>query len=60
MPTGGVTLAKLPTYLAQPYVLCCGGTWIVPQDALKAKDFAKIQALAAEAVAAVAAARAGQ
>ena len=58
MPTGGVTLAKLPTYLALPAVLCCGGTWVVPPDALKARDFAKVQALAAEAVAAVAAARA--
>ena len=32
-------------------VLCVGGSWIVPQDALKARDFARITQIAADAVA---------
>jgi len=28
-----------------------GGSWIVPQDALKARDFARITQIAADAVA---------
>ena len=33
-------------------VLCVGGSWIVPQDVLKARDFARITQIAADAVAA--------
>jgi 2-dehydro-3-deoxyphosphogluconate aldolase/(4S)-4-hydroxy-2-oxoglutarate aldolase len=29
-PTGGVTLATAPEWLAMPSVLCVGGSWIVP------------------------------
>jgi 2-dehydro-3-deoxyphosphogluconate aldolase/(4S)-4-hydroxy-2-oxoglutarate aldolase len=49
MPTGGVNLSNLADYLAIPEVLCCGGTWIVPKDALAAGDWARIESLAAEA-----------
>lgn len=49
MPTGGVNLANLADYLAVPEVLCCGGTWIVPKDALAAGDWERIEKLAAEA-----------
>ena len=56
MPTGGVTLASMPNYLALPCVLCVGGSWVVPQDALKARDFARITQIAKDAVAAVEAA----
>ena len=49
MPTGGVNLANLADYLAVPEVLCCGGTWIVPKDALAAGDWERIENLAAEA-----------
>ena len=49
MPTGGVNLSNLADYLAIPEVLCCGGTWIVPKDALAAGDWARIERLAAEA-----------
>ena len=49
MPTGGVNLANLADYLAVPEVLCCGGTWIVPKDALAAGDWKRIEKLAAEA-----------
>jgi len=53
MPTGGVKPANVADYLAVPEVACCGGTWIVPKDALAANDFAAIEKLAAEASAVV-------
>jgi 2-dehydro-3-deoxyphosphogluconate aldolase / (4S)-4-hydroxy-2-oxoglutarate aldolase len=50
-PTGGITLAAAPTYLALPNVGCVGGTWLTPADALAAGDWARVTALAAEAAA---------
>ena len=50
-PTGGVTLANAPGYLALPNVLCAGGSWVAPKDAVAAGDRARIAALAAEAAA---------
>ena len=49
MPTGGVNLSNVADYLAVPEIVCCGGTWIVPKDALKTGDYATIERLAAEA-----------
>ena len=49
MPTGGIKPANLAAYLAVPEIVCCGGTWIVPKDALAAGDWATIEKLAAEA-----------
>ena len=49
MPTGGVKLANVADYLAVPEIVCCGGTWIVPKDALAADDYAKIETLARDA-----------
>ncbi len=48
-PTGGIDAAKAPAYLALPNVACVGGSWMVPADAVKASDWARIGALAAEA-----------
>ena len=53
MPTGGVNLTNVGDYLAVPEIACCGGTWIVPKDALAAGDYAAIEKLAAEAAALV-------
>ena len=53
MPTGGVNLSNVADYLAVPEVACCGGTWIVPKDSLKAHDWAAIEKLAADASALV-------
>lgn len=50
-PTGGVTLQNAPDYLAQPNILCVGGTWIAPKDRIAAQDWPAISALAAEAAA---------
>ena len=51
MPTGGVKPENVADYLAIPEVACCGGTWIVPKEALAAGDWAAIEKLAAEAAA---------
>ncbi|MGW7053367.1 bifunctional 4-hydroxy-2-oxoglutarate aldolase/2-dehydro-3-deoxy-phosphogluconate aldolase [Streptomyces sp. NPDC054887] len=50
-PTGGITLATAPSYLALPNVGCVGGTWMLPPDALAAKDWGRVEALAREAAA---------
>ena len=49
MPTGGINLANVADYLAVPEIVCCGGTWVVPKDALAANDWATIEKLAADA-----------
>jgi 2-dehydro-3-deoxyphosphogluconate aldolase/(4S)-4-hydroxy-2-oxoglutarate aldolase len=48
-PTGGIDLAKAKTYLALPNVICVGGSWVMPPDAIASGDFARIEALAREA-----------
>lgn len=45
-PTGGIDAAKAPAYLALPNVITVGGSWMVPVDALKAKDWRAIGELA--------------
>lgn len=50
-PTGGVSLASAPAYLSLPNVGCVGGTWMLPPDALAARDWARVEALAREAAA---------
>ena len=52
-PTGGIDAARAPAYLALANVITVGGSWMVPADALKARDWARIGALARSAVAAV-------
>jgi len=49
-PTGGVNLENLNEFLSLDNVLCVGGTWIVPKEAMKNKDFDKITALSKEAL----------
>ena len=49
-PTGGVTLHNAPELLALPNVLCVGGSWLVPGDALASGDWAQITQLARDAV----------
>lgn len=50
-PTGGITAATAPEYLALPTVRCVGGSWLTPRDAVAAGDWARIQSLAREAAA---------
>lgn len=45
-PTGGVTLQNAPDFLALLNVVCVGGSWLVPPDALAQGDWARITQLA--------------
>ena len=49
-PTGGVSAANAREFLALPNVVCVGGSWLVPAEALARKDWRTITQLAAEAV----------
>ena len=44
-PTGGISADRAPEWLAQPSVLCVGGTWVTPKGA----DMAQVHALAQQA-----------
>jgi 2-dehydro-3-deoxyphosphogluconate aldolase/(4S)-4-hydroxy-2-oxoglutarate aldolase len=50
-PTGGIDVAKAPSYLALKNVACVGGSWVAPKEAVEAGDWRKVERLAAEAVA---------
>jgi 2-dehydro-3-deoxyphosphogluconate aldolase/(4S)-4-hydroxy-2-oxoglutarate aldolase len=48
-PTGGVTAASAPAFLALPNVGCVGGSWLTPPAAVKGGEWGTITALAREA-----------
>jgi len=48
-PTGGITAETAPQFLALPNVKVCGGSWLTPQAAVDAGDWARIRQLAQEA-----------
>ena len=50
-PTGGVNAKNAADYLALPNVACVGGSWVAPADPVRAGDWGRITALAAEAAA---------
>ncbi|MFI6402994.1 bifunctional 4-hydroxy-2-oxoglutarate aldolase/2-dehydro-3-deoxy-phosphogluconate aldolase [Streptomyces sp. NPDC050548] len=50
-PTGGIGVKSAPEYLALPNVGCVGGSWMIPADAVAARDWGRIEALAREAAA---------
>lgn len=52
-PTGGVSLNNLNDFLSLENVLCVGGSWIVPGDAIAGKNFQKITTLCKEALQAI-------
>ncbi|CAM5257814.1 2-dehydro-3-deoxy-phosphogluconate aldolase OS=Streptomyces alboniger OX=132473 GN=eda PE=3 SV=1 [Streptomyces alboniger] len=45
-PTGGIGPGNAPEYLALPNVGCVGGTWMLPQDAIEARDWQRVETLA--------------
>ena len=53
MPTGGINTANLEEFLSCDKIFCCGGSWMVKGDLIKAGEFDKIQAMTEEAVALV-------
>jgi 2-dehydro-3-deoxyphosphogluconate aldolase/(4S)-4-hydroxy-2-oxoglutarate aldolase len=50
VPTGGITAATLPAYLALPTVAAVGGSWMAEKDLVTQHAWQKITALAAEAM----------
>jgi 2-dehydro-3-deoxyphosphogluconate aldolase/(4S)-4-hydroxy-2-oxoglutarate aldolase len=48
-PTGGISLRLAPDYLSLKNILCVGGSWVAPKDAMARGDWAAITALAREA-----------
>ena len=50
VPTGGITLDNLPSYLAFPGVAAVGGSFMAPAAMVAAEDFAGVTALCREAV----------
>ncbi|OBX09544.1 bifunctional 4-hydroxy-2-oxoglutarate aldolase/2-dehydro-3-deoxy-phosphogluconate aldolase [Gallibacterium genomosp. 3] len=52
-PTGGVSPKNVANYLAVDCVKTIGGSWMIPNDAVAAGDWAKVTELTAEAVALV-------
>ncbi|MEM9147290.1 MAG: bifunctional 4-hydroxy-2-oxoglutarate aldolase/2-dehydro-3-deoxy-phosphogluconate aldolase [Pseudomonadota bacterium] len=50
-PTGGVSEANAQDYLALPNVLCVGGSWVAPRDAVREGDWQRVKTLAAQAAA---------
>lgn len=49
MPTGGINAKNLEEYLSFDKIICCGGSWMVKGDLVKAGEFDKIRELTAEA-----------
>jgi 2-dehydro-3-deoxyphosphogluconate aldolase/(4S)-4-hydroxy-2-oxoglutarate aldolase len=45
-PTGGVGAGNAASFLALANVICVGGSWIAPADAVRTGDWARIEALA--------------
>jgi 2-dehydro-3-deoxyphosphogluconate aldolase/(4S)-4-hydroxy-2-oxoglutarate aldolase len=50
-PTGGIGIANARDYLSLPNVLCVGGSWVAPAEAVEKGDSAAIEALARAAAA---------
>ena len=48
-PTGGVSLVNAADFLVLENVVCVGGSWLTPADALAQGDWTRITKLAAEA-----------
>ncbi|GAA2442311.1 bifunctional 4-hydroxy-2-oxoglutarate aldolase/2-dehydro-3-deoxy-phosphogluconate aldolase [Streptomyces macrosporus] len=48
-PTGGVGPDSAPDYLALPNVACVGGSWMLPPEAVRTRDWPRIERLAREA-----------
>ena len=50
MPTGGVNAANLKDYLSCDKIVCCGGSFMVKDDLIKAGEFDRIREMTREAV----------
>jgi 2-dehydro-3-deoxyphosphogluconate aldolase/(4S)-4-hydroxy-2-oxoglutarate aldolase len=50
-PTGGIDAQRARTYLSLSNVVCVGGSWVAPGDAVRTGDWTRVEALAKEAAA---------
>jgi 2-dehydro-3-deoxyphosphogluconate aldolase/(4S)-4-hydroxy-2-oxoglutarate aldolase len=48
-PTGGIDARNAAAYLALDNVICVGGSWVAPREAVAGGDWGRIEALAREA-----------
>ena len=49
MPTGGINAENVRDYLKYDRILCCGGSWMVKGDMIKAGQWDEITAKVREA-----------
>lgn len=50
MPTGGINLSNLGSYLSCPSILACGGTWMVSESLIAEERWDEITAICQDAV----------
>lgn len=50
MPTGGINAENLNSYLSNPKIIACGGSWMVPASLVDAENWEEITRLTKEAV----------
>lgn len=50
-PTGGIDVERARAYLELDNVICVGGSWVAPADAVRAGDWSRIEWLARDAAA---------
>jgi len=48
-PTGGIDATNAASYLALPNVVCVGGSWVAPREAVAGGDWGHIEKLARDA-----------
>ena len=53
MPTGGINLKNVRSYLESDVILACGGSWMVKKDLIQSGQFDAIRQMTADAVALV-------
>ncbi|WP_437881002.1 bifunctional 4-hydroxy-2-oxoglutarate aldolase/2-dehydro-3-deoxy-phosphogluconate aldolase [Pseudomonas sp. LRF_L74] len=49
-PTGGVEPGNIRHYMDQPNVMCVGGSWMMDREWIRQGDWARVQAVSAEAL----------
>lgn len=50
MPTGGINLNNLKSYLNHENILCCGGTWLAPEKMMVEEKWKEIEQIIIDAV----------
>ena len=48
VPTGGIRGEEAPHWLREPNVAAVGGTWLVPEERIRARDWSGLEQLAAD------------